>query len=223
MKQNATPYVRIIFSSGLSYSRNRLACKLVGGIVSEISCPGGVSHARRLIQKVQRHAHRRRHAVTVAVTGLLAGGVVTPSRHQRSTIHLSRPGAGQKLPITVVGVGDRTVVRIGLGGHLPAIVVAPARHLRRVDVLEGLQRRLHAEAVADVFHRVGCPVYPFHFTRRVIGRIGHNIARCCDFRLTPHIVIFEAGCLVVDCLRQLTFVICNRSEANVRKISDTTN
>lgn len=211
-----------VCKSTIHYTRDRLICKLIGTIISEISCPGGVGHARRLIQKVQRHAHRRRHAVTVAVTGLPAGGVVTPGRHQRRTIHLSRPGAGQKLPIAVVGIGDRTVVRIGLGGHQPAIVVAPACLLRSVGVLEGLQRRLHAEAVVGVFHRVGRPVYPFHFTCRVIGRIGHNIARRRHFRLAPHIVIFEAGGLAVDRLRQLTFVICNRSETNVRKISDTT-
>lgn len=48
----------------IHYSRNRLACKLVGGIVSEISCSGGICYARRLVQEVQRHAYRRRHSVT---------------------------------------------------------------------------------------------------------------------------------------------------------------
>ena len=51
-------------------SRNCLVCKLFGGIISEISRSRGVGDACRLVQKVQRHAHRRRHAVTVVVTGL---------------------------------------------------------------------------------------------------------------------------------------------------------
>ena len=180
----------------IHYTRNCLIFKSRLGIIGQSSRSGGVRNRYRLVQEIIGDGNRRRVIR------------ITQPRHPPCRIigigrnNVTRPSAGQKLPIAVVGVGDRTVVRIGLGCHLPAIVVAPARHLRRVGVLEGLQRRLHAEAVVGVFHRVGRPVYPFHFTRRVIGRIGHDIARRRHFRLAPHRIVLEAGRLAVDRLRQ---------------------
>ena len=122
----------------------------MGRIVGEIPRPRRVCDGGRLVEEVQRQAHRRGGAVAVTVTGLAARRVVTVGRYQRRAVHLTRPGAGQQLPVAVVGISHTVAVGVGLGGHPAAVVVTPGRGLRRVGVLESRQRRLLTQAVPGV-------------------------------------------------------------------------
>ena len=172
------------------------------GIVGEIPGSGGIGDRHRLIEEIQRLCYCRSCSVAVTVAGLPARRIVCIARHQRCAVGLPCPGTGQKLPITVVSVGHRTVVRIGLGDHLATAVVAPACLLRSVGILESRHHRLIAQTVIGVFHRISRSVDPPNFAGRVVGCIGDDIARRRHLRLTAHIIVFKACCLAVDRLSQ---------------------
>ena len=168
----------------LHYTRNCFVYKPVIGVVGEIPGSGGIGDRHRLIKEIQRLRYCRSCSVAVTVAGLPARRIVCIARHQRRAVGLPRPGAGQKLSITVVSVGHRTVVRIGLGDHPATAVVAPACLLRSVGILESRHRRLIAQVVIGVFHRISRSVDPPNFTGQVVGCIGDDIARRRHFRLT---------------------------------------
>ena len=162
-----------VLNAQVHYMGNRLVFKLRIGIIGQIFRPGRVRYRHSTPEKVVTHSNRRRF-VRITHAGCTPRRVVGISRN-----HAARPGTGLQLAVRIVAVGRTGSVRIRLRYVEAAIVVGPARHLRRRSVLVGGQGRLlPPDRIVGPLLRIGVgPGDLLQFTAREIFLHHHAAAR----------------------------------------------
>ena len=77
----------------------------------------------------------------------------------------------------------------------------------RIGIFEGGHSCLFAKTIVGVFHRISGSINSSDFACRVVGSIGNNSTRSCNFGLPSHNIILKTGSLTIDGLSKNVSVI----------------